>query len=88
MSSFKQILQAPNFWKSVLFIGLAFVLLYNAIDYAFGYSMNWDQFLEAKWQGSTKWRFIIANILGGALYGFIISFLRYRKQILQDKHKK
>ena len=46
--SFKEVVEVKGFWKSVIILGFAFMLIYNAIDLLFSYGFSFDEFIAEK----------------------------------------
>ncbi|MBW2962657.1 hypothetical protein [Mesonia aestuariivivens] len=85
--SFKEVIAVKGFWKSVVILGIAFMLIYNVIDLLFSYGFNFDEFVAEKLSGPMLFRFLIANILGGLIYGFIVTFLQFRSKLKREKQR-
>jgi len=85
--SFKEVVAVKGFWKSVIILGFAFMLIYNAIDLLFSFGFNFDEFFAEKLEGEMLIRFLIANIIGGFIYGFVVTFLQFRGKLKREKAK-
>ena len=85
--SFKEVIAVKGFWRSVVILGFAFMLIYNAIDLLFSYGFNFDEFFAEKLEGAMLIRFLIANIIGGFIYGFIVTFLQFRNKLKKQKER-
>ncbi|WP_121667060.1 hypothetical protein [Mesonia aquimarina] len=77
----KEVTTTKGFWKSVLILSLLFILIYNIITCGFNYDFNFAAFFDAKFNQASIFRFIIANLIGGFCYGFIIVFLQFRGRL-------
>ncbi|AVR45505.1 hypothetical protein C7S20_09615 [Christiangramia fulva] len=71
----KAFLKMKAFWKSVLWLGLAFILIYNFITMMFDYGgFHFAQFFQDRTENGNWLRFVLAQLMGGFLYGFILAF--------------
>lgn len=76
---FKTILAQKSFWKSVFWLGLSFLVLYNIISILFETGgFHFQEFYGARTEDGKIYRFIIGQILAAFLYGFILSFGQFR----------
>ena len=72
---FKRVLNTKGFWKSVFSLGLAFVLLFIIIKWAIeGFKMS---FLSEK----DPLLFIGGTAIAGFIYGFFVSFGKFRSKL-------
>lgn len=78
---FTKIISAKGFWQDVVKLAFLFMLIYNTVDIWLNYSFDFALFAENKFQSDTILRFFVANILSGFVYGFVISFFKYRNRI-------
>lgn len=79
---FRKIVTHKGFWNSVISIGLAFVLLFLIIKwviegFTFDFITRQDPFL-----------FIIGTALAGFIYGFLVTFGKFRARIKKNELKK
>lgn len=81
---FTKIISAKGFWQDVVKLAFLFMLIYNTVDIWFNYSFDFAQFAENKFQSDKILRFFVANILSGFVYGFIISFFKFRNRIKNE----
>ncbi|MCM8569001.1 hypothetical protein NE848_06400 [Gramella jeungdoensis] len=78
---FKSIISQKRFWKSVLWLGLTFLVLYNVISMLFEYGgFAFAEFFEERTSDGKLFRFIFAQILAAFLYGFILAFGQFRSK--------
>lgn len=82
---FSKIVNTPGFWKSVFYLALAFIVIYNLVDIGMGYSFDLSLYAEKRFQRSNLLRFFVANIGSGFVYGFIVTFFKFRSKIKQNK---
>lgn len=78
---FKQIVTHEGFWKSVISLGLAFIVLFILIKSAiegFSFSFITDQ---------DPLLFIIGTAAAGFVYGFLVSFGKFRARIKRNEQK-
>ncbi|MBB4118677.1 hypothetical protein GGR32_000957 [Mesonia hippocampi] len=84
--SFKKITNTPSFWRSVLFLGLGFFILYNLFITLFNYRIDFTTFYEERIKVAPI-RFIIANIISSFFYGFIISYLKFKTALKRKQNE-
>lgn len=71
-----------SYWKSVLGLSVAFIVVYNLIMAVFdGFSF------AALITKATEepLRFLIANVLSGLLYGMIIAYFQFSKKLKEQQ---
>ncbi|MGA8853366.1 MAG: hypothetical protein WB492_04235 [Christiangramia sp.] len=82
---FKVIISQRSFWKSVFWLGLSFLILYNVITIFFEYGeFALFTFLREKTADGKLIRFIIGQSLASFLYGFILAFGQFRGKEKKD----
>ncbi|MCG9972212.1 hypothetical protein [Christiangramia crocea] len=78
---FKTIISQRSFWKSVLWLGLSFLVLYNVITILFEYGeLAFSTFFRERTADGKLFRFIIGQILASFLYGFILAYAQFRSK--------
>ena len=83
---FKKVVNTKGFWKSVLGMGLGFIIVYHIITmlFAFGgfqFSHYFDLNLtEDRWA-----RFVFGSILSGFIYGFIITYGQFSIKLKREE---
>lgn len=83
---FKKIVNTPGFWKSVLFLGVLFALVYDIIILWFDFSFDITKYISVYFADlQSISRFLVANIIGGFIYGFIITFGKFRAKIKEKE---
>lgn len=84
--AFKRIINDRRFWKSVLGLGLGFAVIYQVITMLLEYGgFHFSQFYEDKLAGNQWIRFLIGTVLAAFVYGFIVSYGRFRSQIKKQE---
>ena len=86
--SFKEVISVKGFWKSVFYLAIAFIVIYNLINIGFSYGFNFDAFAEEKFAGTGLVRFIVANLISGFIYGFIVVFLQFRGKLKREQKER
>lgn len=85
--SFKKIIQTKGFWKSVMFLGILFAVVYNILNLWFSFGFDFSTYAGTYFSSASSIvRFLIANIIGGFIYGFIITFFKFRAKLKENKH--
>lgn len=78
---FKSIVSQKSFWKSVFWLGLSFLILYNIITMFFEYGeFAFERFFRERTADGKLLRFIIGQFLAAFLYGFILAFGQFRSK--------
>lgn len=75
---FQRVISAKGFWRSVSTLALGFIIIYNVIDVWFAYDFDWSLYAENRFAEDNLLRFFVANIMSGFVYGFVVTFLKFR----------
>lgn len=87
--AFKKIVQDRTFWKSVVFLGLAFAIIYQFVAMLFDYGgIDLKAFYEDKLEGDNWIRFTIGLLVAAFAYGFIITYGQFVSKIKKDKRER
>ena len=78
---FTKVINHPGFWKSVLFLAVMFIVIYNTADVLMVFKGSINGYIEERLAGENLLRFFSANIASGFVYGFIISFFKFRSKL-------
>lgn len=78
---FTKIISAKGFWVDVVKLAAVFIVIYNVVDLWLNYSFDMALYAETKFKPDKLLRFFVANILSGFVYGFVVSFFKFRKRI-------
>lgn len=79
---FNRVINTKGFWKSVLSLGFAFILLFVIVKWAIeGFTMEYFNSIQ------NPEATIIGLILGGFIYGFFATFGKFRGKIKKDDLK-
>ena len=81
---FTKIISAKGFWVDVVKLAAVFILIYNVVDLWLNYSFDLALYAETKFKTDKLLRFFVANILSGFVYGFVVSFFKFRKRIKNE----
>lgn len=82
---FKSIISQRSFWKSVFWLGLSFLILYNVITIFFEYGeFDFESFFIERTGDGKLIRFMIGQFLAAFLYGFILAFGQFRGKEKKD----
>ena len=82
---FTDVICKDGFWPDVVKLAAVFVIIYNGVDIWLNYSFDLALYAEAKFESDKLLRFFVANILIGFMYGFVISFYKFRNRIKKGK---
>ena len=67
------------FWKSVLLLGVGFLIVYDIVSMLFEYGgFHFEAFFTERTEDGKLFRFIVGQFLAAFVYGFIISFGQFR----------
>ena len=79
---FSKVISTQGFWKSVISLGLAFIVLFVVVKWAIeGFKMEY--FTAIQNPGVT----ILGLMFCGFIYGFLVTFGKFRAKILKDEAK-
>lgn len=81
---FSKVICYKGFWKSVSFLTIMFIIIYNLVDWGFSLEFDFNAFINQRLASENLLRFIFANILSGFVYGFIVSFFKFRNRIKNE----
>lgn len=80
-----KILFAKGFFKSVLYLAIAFIIIYNLVDVIIKFDFDFSLYLKERFAKDNLLRFFAANIGSGFVYGFIVSFFKFRSKLLKEE---
>lgn len=83
----KKIMKMPTFWKSVGMLGILFIIIYNIINLGFSYGFDTSAFVEENLKPPYLLRFILANVIGGLLYGFIMTYFKFKSKLKEEEKR-
>ncbi len=87
--SFKSIVSQGSFWKSVVFLGIGFTIIYNIIFVLFEYGgFNFGQYYDDKIAGGKLPIFLFSQVVGAFLYGFILSYGQFRTKEKRNRDRR
>ena len=78
---FTKVISHKGFWRSVTFLSVMFIIVYNLVDWGMAFDFNVGEFFDERFKSDKLLQFIFANILSGFVYGFIISFFKFRNRL-------
>ncbi len=78
---FKKIINTQGFWRSVVSLGIAFALLFVIVKWAIE-GFNLSYFSEMQ----NPEFYILGLIVGGFVYGFLVTFGKFRGKYKKDEH--
>lgn len=82
---FSRVISYPGFWKSVVFLAVMFVIIYNLADVFMVFGGSFGDYISERFAAENLLQFFSANIASGFVYGFIISFFKFRSKLKQDQ---
>lgn len=81
---FTQVISYKGFWKSVTFLAALFIIIYNIVDIFLVFEGSISSYFSERLSVDNLLKFISANIASGIVYGFIISFFKFRARIKKE----
>ena len=79
---FKKIISTEGFWKSVASLGIAFALLFVVVKWAIeGFKMTYFSSIQ------NPVFFFLGLIVGGFVYGFLVTYGKFRGKYKKDEQK-
>ncbi|MBQ4818454.1 hypothetical protein [Aquimarina sp. MMG016] len=71
----KAIISSKKYWKSVLFIGVGFIMIFSLIEHIMQYGgLAWEIFIEEKISNGRWLRYLVSRLMGGLMYGMIMAY--------------
>ena len=80
---FQKIISTQGFWKSVMSLGLAFALLFVLIKWAIE---GFDSAYFSSLQNPVF--FVLGLLVGGFIYGFLVTFGKFRGKLKKEEERK
>ncbi|TVZ27264.1 hypothetical protein JM83_2293 [Gillisia sp. Hel_I_86] len=85
--NFKKVINAKGFWRSVVGMGISFIVVYHIITMLFAFGgFDFSGYFEQNLSQGRWMRFVLGSLLSGFLYGFIITFGQF--SIKQKKEER
>lgn len=81
---FQRVISTKGFWRSVIVLAAGFIFIYNIVDVWFAYDFDWELYVENRLSKDNLLRFFVANIMSGFVYGFVVTFLKFRGKIKKN----
>lgn len=75
---FKKVITAKGFWKSVLSLMIAFVVLFTLIKWAI------EGFSLAYFTERNPWVLFLTLFVAGFVYGFFVTFGKFRARLKEN----
>ncbi len=80
---FQKIISTQGFWKSVMSLGIAFSLLFVIIKWAIE---GFDSAYFSSLQNPVS--FVLGLLVGGFIYGFLVTFGKFRGKLKKEEERK
>ena len=79
---FQKIIKTQGFWRSVVSLGIAFALLFVIIKWAIeGFKLSYFSTIQ------NPEFYILGLIIGGLVYGFLVTYGKFRGKLKKDQYK-
>lgn len=79
---FQKVISTPGFWRSAFSLGIAFASMFVIIKWAVE-DFNMDYFNSIV----NPLSFIFGLLVGGFIYGFLVTFGKFRAKIKKEEQK-
>lgn len=79
---FKKVINTKGFWKSVFSLAVAFAVLFAFIKWAI------EGFEIAYFTERNPWMFILTLLFAGFVYGFFVTFGKFRAKLKEMEPRK
>ena len=81
---FSKVISYKGFWKSVTFLSAMFIIIYNIADVFMVFEGSFSAYFSERFASENLLRFFSANIASGFVYGFIVSFFKFRGKVKKE----
>ncbi len=81
----KQIMSSDVYWRSVLRLGLLFMVVWSIIEYLATFGFDLGAFKRTYLDTGLFFTYIRARIVGGLIYGMIAAFVFQRRKIIESR---
>lgn len=79
---FQKIISTKGFWKSVISLGVAFALLFVIFKWGIeGFNASYFSSLKS------PTTFFLGLIVGGFIYGFLVTYGKFRGKLKKDEER-
>lgn len=77
---FQKVISTKGFWQSVVSLGIAFILLFVIVKWAIeGFKIEYFSSIQ------NPILFVMGLLVGGFIYGFFVTFGKFRGKIKKDE---
>lgn len=87
MKMLKQIMSSDVYWKSVLRLGMLFVIVWSIIEYIATYGFDISAFKTYYIDTGLFFTYIRSRLAGGIIYGMIAAFVFQRRKIIETRDR-
>ena len=79
---FQKVISTPGFWSSAFSLGIAFASIFVIIKWAIeGFNMEYFNSII------NTFSFVISLLVGGFIYGFLVTFGKFRAKLKKEEQK-
>jgi hypothetical protein len=79
---FQKVISTPGFWRSAFSLGIAFAYIFVIIKWAIeGFNMEYFNSII------NPFSFVISLLVGGFIYGFLVTFGKFRAKLKKEEQK-
>jgi len=72
---FKEVVNHKGFWRSVIFLGIAFVVVFVLVKWAF------EGFSPSFFEERNPYLLIGGSLLAGLVYGFFVTYGKFKNRL-------
>jgi len=87
MKMFKQIITSDVYWKSVIRLGLLFIIVWSIIVHLREYGFDLSGFKTNIIDNGLFFRYVRSRLAGGLIYGMIAAFIFQRRKIIESRSR-
>ena len=87
MNMLKQIMSSDVYWKSVIKLGMLFVIVWSVIEYLATYGFDMGAFKTHYIDTGLFFTYVRSRLVGGLIYGLIAAFVFQRRKIIESRNK-
>ncbi len=84
--NFKKVVQAKGFWKSVIGMGVGFIIVYHIITMLFAFGgFQFSEYFKLNLSEDRWFKFVFGSLLTGFIYGFIITYGQFSVKLKKEE---
>ena len=84
---FKQIMSSDVYWKSVLRLGMLFIIVWSIIVHLREYGFDFSGFKTNIIDNGLFFTYVRSRLSGGLIYGMFTAFFLQRRKIIESRSR-